>query len=61
MIPGIHYSEDEKYSRAERRTKCPHCGYEHKADIGFYKACLNCRKYMGIDKKEITKGRYDSY
>lgn len=46
MIPNIHYPNDEKYDYPERKTKCPHCGYVHKADISFYKVCVNCRKPM---------------
>ena len=56
MRPGIHYPEDEKYNYPERQTKCPHCSYEHKSDISFYKVCLNCRKSMSKDKKETTNG-----
>ncbi|MBO5711405.1 MAG: hypothetical protein J6R47_01070 [Acholeplasmatales bacterium] len=45
MIPGIHYSENEKYESTSK-YKCPHCGHEHKVDIGFYKECLNCHRSM---------------
>lgn len=54
MIPNIHYPKDEKYDYPERKTKCPHCGYVHKADISFYKKCVNCGKSMSTF--EIKKG-----
>lgn len=46
MIPGVHYPENENWNYPKRRTKCPHCGHEHKADITFYKECVNCHKTM---------------